>query len=593
LFTFLAFLFLLSPANAQFLNIWLGSENLLINLGTVENFGSISIASNNIPSYNYAIHNEGTFDNYEEIDIKNSYGGGLYNEGDFFNRGGTFKIGSTSTISGMGIRVEDGIVRNQNYLGFPGLLEIDQTIHDGIEIGTAGSFQQLSGTTNIGINVTVDKYGIDNDGDFVGNGGTINIVRSTWSGIKNRTNGVFTNNTTFINIGAQNTGSHGINNNGVITNNKTINIKKADDNGILNTSSGSITNNSGSTISIGTSNAVGQHGINNSGSFTNKGNLTIKSATLDGIYNLSATFQSTNGGLINIGTSGGSIGERGIYNNNSTFTNNASTISIGNTGDYGLFNLSNAIFNHENASILNIGQNGESITQFGLGNSSSSTFTNSNSTISIDNAGTEGLYCQSSATFVNNNSGIIDIGQNQGNIGEAGLLMDNATFENNGGTIRIDNTGNEGLTFSNNATFENKGGAFLFVGENGSIGEINEGAISAPTGSSTLLNSNCSEIYLYDFISLNLSSFTNSGLLFINTDETHSNSGTFTNNGVINYVQDNPIPNVTNNDLIISPLSSTDCFFTNVVEKGAANNFNSLVRLNTILMRMAMAAHLK
>lgn len=53
----------------------------------------------------------------------------------------------------------------------------------------------------------------------------------------------------------------------------------------------------------------------------------------------------------------------------------------------------------------------------------------------------------------------------------------------------------------------------------------------------------------------NSSNFTNVGFFTVNTTQTHTNSG-LTNDGVIAYPQGNPIPNVTNNDVIALPRAS-------------------------------------
>ncbi len=56
----------------------------------------------------------------------------------------------------------------------------------------------------------------------------------------------------------------------------------------------------------------------------------------------------------------------------------------------------------------------------------------------------------------------------------------------------------------------------------------------------------------------NNAAFTNKGLISANTAGAHSNTG-LTNDGLIVYPQGNPIPNVTNNSIIIAPLTSNNC----------------------------------
>ena len=121
-----------------------------------------------------------------------------------------------------------------------------------------GCFKWQAETLTIGGDVATGKYGIDNGRDFIGNGGTINIARSDWSGIKNRDGAEFDNLSSTINIGSVSAVGNGINNSGEIMNKKTINIQRANNDGILNTSSGEITNEASGNISIGTTSAVGE-----------------------------------------------------------------------------------------------------------------------------------------------------------------------------------------------------------------------------------------------------------------------------------------------------------------------------------------------
>ena len=74
-------------------------------------------------------------------------------------------------------------------------------------------------------------------------------------------------------------------------------------------------------------------------------------------------------------------------------------------------------------------------------------FTNDNATIEIDNVVFEGILNVSGSHFINQNFGQILIGQNGGNIGNAGISGMNvdAVFTNDNATIEIDNVVFDGI----------------------------------------------------------------------------------------------------------------------------------------------------
>ncbi len=105
------------------------------------------------------------------------------------------------------------------------------------------------------------------------------------------------------------------------------------------------------------------------------------------------------------------------------------------------------------------------------------------------------------------------------NTGATAVLNNNA-----GGDISIKQTGLDGVQNSTNATFNNNA---------------------------------CATLTIFDNLS-NSGSFTNAGLFTVNTTHMHTNSA-LTNNGIIAYPVGNPIPNVTNNEIIIAPTTANDC----------------------------------
>ncbi|HRD80486.1 MAG TPA: hypothetical protein PLL53_06990, partial [Saprospiraceae bacterium] len=74
---------------------------------------------------------------------------------------------------------------------------------------------------------------------------------------------------------------------------------------------------------------------------------------------------------------------------------------------------------------------------------------------------------------------------------------------------------------------------------------------------STFNNNACATLTVFDNLN-NAGTFTNAGLMTVNTTQTHTNSA-LTNNGIIAYPQGNPIPNVTNNEIVIAPSTANTC----------------------------------
>ncbi len=223
-------------------------------------------------------------------------------------------------------------------------------------------------------------------------------------------------------------------------------------------------------------------------------------------------------------------------------------------------------------------------------------------TINIENGLIYGLLNASSGGnppgyFTNHSTGIINIGQTGGSFGFDGLSNTNATFINDGGLIKIDNITKNGLrvTAQNQpSSFENINGGQILIGQSGSgsigkhgienfasfknksggiilIDNCNEFGIRNFFGNVEFLNDACGSIHLFEPIN-NIGSFTNAGLLKVETTETHQIFVPITNDGIIEYFLGNPMPNVTNNALIISPVTGS-CIMDNVVQIGGANNF--------------------
>jgi len=169
---------------------------------------------------------------------------------------------------------------------------------------------------------------------------------------------------------------------------------------------------------------------------------------------------------------------------------------------------------------------------------------NTGGQIRVERSSSSGIF-NSSGTFTNAAS--ITIGANAG-VGRYGI-QNLASFNNNtGGQISVDRSTEAGI-YNLFGTFNNA--ADITIGANagvGSYGLDNKGPFN---------NNSCAQLTLFAPLS-NTSTFTNIGLFTVNTTG-HTNTGTLTNDGIIAYPQDNPIANVTNNEIIIAPTTANDC----------------------------------
>jgi hypothetical protein len=334
-----------------------------------------------------------------------------------------------------------------------------------------------------------------------------------------------------------------------------IQIDRTTDNAISNATT---FDNSGSLI-IGSLAATGGQGISNQGTFTNKagGTIQIDRTSFIALVNR-ATFD--NDGSITIGANA-SVGQNGIYNQN--VNNNTATFKNTSTGEIRIDRSGSAIWNVsgmlQNDGKIILG----SIASSGIGILSYAPFNNNTGAeIRIDRVG-EGLV--STSTF--DNEGLIEIGA----IVPAtrlGILnrFAGAVFNNKpGGDISIEQVGAFGITNEVNTVFINK--SLIRIGTGGNIG--GDGINNA----GTFENTACATLTVVDNIA-NSSSFTNAGFFTVNTTQPHTNSG-LTNDGVIAYPQGNPIPNVTNNDVIALPRASLCATFKPALMLSGSNSFTA------------------
>ncbi len=492
--------------------------------------GSKSISGNTI-----ALFNSGTVTNSGQVEIGSSSMAdvgkyGIRNEGTFTNSGGNIQIdrwtdtglyneaGSFTnsgniTIGASAATGKDGLFNRVIFSNTgAGLIQIDRSFAAGISNLFSATFTN-SARIIIGSLASVGNWGILNLATFNNNtGGDIKIDNTTSIGLYNQS-GTF-NNVAKITIGATtSTGVDGLNN------------------------ASTFNNNTGGQISINRATGLNSSGLNNaSGTFTNAATINITNAgtsstpsARDGAVGIrnQATFSNSTGGQININDLTGN-NSTGIRNQSGTF-NNEATINIGDLvigGAFGIVNL--AMFNNNTGGQLNIDRS----TAQGVLNSSG-TFTNA-ATITIGAKATVG----------------------------ANGIANQATFNNNtGGQINLDRSLSGIRQFS--GTFNN-------------AAKITTGASLVNNGirnESTFNNNPCGEISTFHPL-LNSSNFTNAGLFRENTTSAHTNSGTVTNNGIIEYPQGNPIPNVTNNDVIVAPITvCSTTTFSPALQIGGANSF--------------------
>ncbi len=394
---------------------------------TIENTGSLTIDD----SDNDGILNEGTVDNFGKIliiSITSFFPNGIYNKG-FFNNLPSGEIEIEEVLYGSGIWNE-----NPNPFIPSGFFTNEGIISIGKEdIGDSG-IKNLSWFSNLaGGEIKFgdcDIYSIDNSATFI-NEGNIKLgeIGYSFSGIYN------------TNIFKNNVG-------GNIYINK-INL------GIEN-SFGDFTN-EGKIESVGSFLSTG---IQNEGTFSNKasGEINIIYALTQCIWNHFGHF--SNLGIINLGGPG-EVMCKGIVNSGGEtfFTNDGGQISIENSGvTFSCWpnETKSAILNQDYPSQFN-NINGGNISidiASGAGIINEGIFDNlSNSQISIEETEYAGIKNQGGGIFTNKSK--IAIGENK-KVGQSGISNENLFYNEIGGEVYIDETGEEGIFNSFMGSFFNK-----------------------------------------------------------------------------------------------------------------------------------------
>ncbi|GJM36530.1 MAG: hypothetical protein DHS20C18_55310 [Saprospiraceae bacterium] len=576
--------------------------------GNIINSGKITIGSIGNLTTN-GLYNEASFTNNigGEVYIDRTGGTGIYNlpNSDLTNDG-LIAIGQTHIVRGPAIY---NFATFQNNTGAEVLIE--HTQRSGIDHRDDGVFTN-EGKISIGLTSEVTNSGIFNTGEFNNTGGEINID-STDTSVNNRRDALFTN-TGKISIGT-NLGPKAyctFYNEGTFTNDAAgeISIDRALKGSALFNESNGLFTNKGS-LAIGSQHDIGDQGLFNEGTFNNQASgeitidrLSISDYSSNGIYNRE-TF--TNAGKITIGNLG-SAGKYGLFNHGDSFVNSGE-IRINQVklddNSHGLRNNSGTFTNTGKIIIGDVASGA----YWGMWNESEFN-NNSGGEITINNAIIEGFRNDYYGTLTND--GKLTIGSTS-TTGEWGLWNEATINNNNSGEISIDNSSITGLRNSygtitnsgklniggtatvgewalwNNATINNDAGGQINIDRASSVGVINEtgtlsndGEINIGASASvglyaiwneaTFENNACASCSIYSAFS-NSSTFTNEGLFLVNTTEEHINDDGFNNDGVISYPQNNPIPNVTNNDIIVAPISVECNTFTPALELGDINSF--------------------
>ncbi|MEI6409608.1 MAG: T9SS type A sorting domain-containing protein [Bacteroidota bacterium] len=310
-------------------------------------------------------------------------------------------------------------------------------------------------------------------------------------------------------------------------------------------------------INYGTTALVKLVKVMSSAVLTINGDLTMFGSFADGITNQGIL---TNNGHIKIGNAV-SFTTNGIYNTG--IFSNYGLIEIAKMNNDGIF--SQGLFN--NYGIINIGTAG-TVAQAGIENYG--TFNNTDGAyISIDHAGYGIVH--KSGTFTN--TSIIDIGQmasNTWHIAHYGIQNKGAFVNTATAIIRVDRS--KGPCLSNEANTFNNAGTLKFA----TNFLASQSEFSNNTGA-TIFNDHCAVLEGTSYI-FNKGTITNLGFVKVNNvgggNQPHENTGTITNDGVIDFIAGDPIPNIVNHDMLLAP-NSGECTMPNALQLGNALSFSA------------------
>ncbi len=441
-------------------------------------------------------------------------------------------------------------LRNYGTVDNSGVVTIVDADNDGVVNEDLSTFNNL-GILNI---LEAFNHGVRNQGTFNNSGG-ITIKNVFYEGIRNRS--IFNNNAGgTINV-SKNARTHIENETGTFTNAGSISIKTSQSslessNGLINRST--FNNNAGGSVQI---EDIDFNGIINLSIFNNSGNIQIDETDKSGIYNVGGTV--TNSATITIGENK-AIGLYGIWSKGNFNNSTGGNIQIDQTGNIGLLISSHSFTNEGNVSI---GKN-KTVGREGIWNART-LINKPGGIIEINKTWHEGIFCKGTFSTVTNYGEII-IGE-LSRPGRDGIQNESSFTNEFGGEILIKSAGHRGIFNGISATlFENKG----------KIEIENTVHVEGLFSVKPFTNEVCGILTVEGALN-NSNTFTNKGLATFNTSNLHENTGTFTNDGILHHIEDNPIPTVTNNEIILEPITSADCSpISSVFNLGNPVNFNIL-----------------
>ncbi|MFN0014844.1 MAG: hypothetical protein ACKVU2_09880 [Saprospiraceae bacterium] len=266
-----------------------------------------------------------------------------------------------------------------------------------------------------------------------------------------------------------------------------------------------------------------------------------------------------NMGKIDIGVSN-SAGETGFGNNGSLFNKPGATLTINRATQYGLDNTGNVY----NEGKIVLGSLASPAPRAVLNKITSLFHNKAGGTINIDRSTVTGI--QNEGPFKNDGTLAIGTVASAGNTGFSNI--GDGDVENNG-TMTIDRTINSGIFNSN--PFTNKGTIKI-----GTIAPLTGVAIfnkKPVSGNCQFVNAHCAVMVLNGLLT-NQNVFINEGFLAVNAPiDDVLNTAPVLNRGVIEYPQGTPIANVTNEDVIVAPVSGGSTRVNPVLQIGDKNSF--------------------
>ncbi|KAB7727281.1 T9SS type A sorting domain-containing protein [Rudanella paleaurantiibacter] len=453
-----------------------------------------------------------------------------------------------------------------------------------------------SGFIVLGNTASVGMQGLRNEGTFNNTGGTLQIDRSTSRGLHNGISpiGPFTptlTNSGVIRVGSiADIGDEGLYASGIVTNQaggvievdratgrsiEVFSTQKSTNQGLIKVGSRGVTSNwgfycntqfeneQGGRIQIDNSSFAGLE-VRNGATFTNSGTITVGSQGPVGRFGIGANSQFINnaGGIILIDNCTEAGMEVNQYGSNRGNVTNSGIIRMGSNvsvGPYSIIVNSGTDFYNSGCSALLLIDSDSQITTYPFSN-----FTNSGTI--IEKASGDSNIRINSGVVQNLNGGAFTIDDNSGLLTtQAGTLWTGCTDTDwntaSNWSTGVVPTANDDVVIAN---VTNKPGI-----SNGTTALAK--SVHVLSGATLTLN-NCASLSVFGTFR-NEATVTNNGFLTLNTNQTHTNTGSFINDGVLVYPQGNPIQGVTNNKIIAqSILNSCGLTVNPALQIGGSNN---------------------